>query len=42
VAEVMASSDDKWALEQVMDIEAPEMAEKIRPVVRDVLGVKPS
>ncbi len=42
VAEVMAASDDRWALEQVMDIEAPEMAEKIRPVVRDVLGVKPS
>ncbi len=42
VAEVMASSDDKWVVEQVMDIEAPEMAEKIRPVVRDVLGVKPS
>ncbi len=39
VAEVMAASDDKWVVEQVMDIEAPEMAEKIRPVVRDVLGV---
>lgn len=39
VAEVMAASDDKWVMEQVMDIEAPEMAEKIRPVVRDVLGV---
>lgn len=42
VAEVMASSDDKWVVEQVMDIEAPEMAEKIRPVVRDVLGIKSS
>jgi len=40
VAEVMASGDNKWVVEQVMDIEAPEMAEKIRPVVRDVLGVK--
>ncbi len=40
VAEIMASSDDKWVVEQVMDIEAPEMAEKIRPVVRDVLGVR--
>ncbi len=39
VAEVMAASDDKWVLEQVMDIEAPEMAEKIRPVVKGVLGV---
>ncbi len=40
VAAVMASGDDKWVVEQVMDIEAPEMAEKIHPVVRDVLGVR--
>ncbi len=40
VAAVMASGDNKWVVEQVMDIEAVEMAEKIRPVVRDVLGVR--
>lgn len=40
VAVVMASGDNKWVVEQVMDIEAAEMAEKIRPVVRDVLGVR--
>lgn len=40
VAEVMAAGEDKWVVEQVMDIEAPGMAEKIRPMVRDVLGVR--
>ncbi|HEB94772.1 MAG TPA: hypothetical protein ENI94_15220 [Gammaproteobacteria bacterium] len=40
VAVVMASGDNQWVVEQVMDIEAPEMAEKIRPAVRDVLGVR--
>ena len=40
VAEVMAASDDKWVVEQVMDIEAPDLAERIWPMVRDTLGVK--
>lgn len=40
VAEIMSVSDDKWVLEQVMDIEAPELVERIRPVVSDVLGIK--
>lgn len=39
VSGIMALSDDKWVLEQVMDIEAPELVERIRPVVRDVLGI---
>ncbi|MDT8384539.1 MAG: hypothetical protein RRB22_09000 [Gammaproteobacteria bacterium] len=42
VAEIMAISDDKWVLEQVMDIEAPELVERIRPVVRDVFSIKPA
>jgi hypothetical protein len=40
VAEIMAESDNKWVLEQVMDIEAPALAERIRPMVRDTLGIK--
>jgi hypothetical protein len=40
VAEVMAASDDKWVVEQVMDIEAPELAERVWPLVRDILGIK--
>lgn len=40
VAEIMAAADNKWVVEQIMDIEAPGLAEKIRPVVRDVLGIK--
>lgn len=39
-SEAMQGGDAKWVLEQVMDIEGPAMAEKMRPVVRDVLGVK--
>jgi len=42
VAEIMAITDDKWVLEQVMDIEAPELVERVRPVVRDVLGLQKS
>lgn len=38
-AEIMAISDNKWVLEQVLEIEAPELAERVRPVVRDILGV---
>lgn len=40
VADIMAESDDKWVVEQVMDIEAPELVERIRPVVRDVFSLK--
>jgi hypothetical protein len=40
VAEIMAITDDKWVLEQVLDIEAPELVERIRPVITDVLGLK--
>lgn len=40
IAGIMSITDDKWVLEQVMDIEAPEIIERIQPVVRDVLGVK--
>jgi stalled ribosome rescue protein Dom34 len=39
-AEIMAITDNKWVLEQVLEIEAPELAERVRPVVRDILGVK--
>lgn len=40
VAEIMSASDDKWVLEQVMDIEAPELVARVRPVVSDVLSIK--
>jgi len=39
IAGIMVISDDKWVVEQVMDIEAPELVRRIQPVVRDVLGV---
>ncbi len=42
VADIMSFSDDKWVLEQVMDIEAPELVQRIQPVVRDVFSLKNS
>jgi len=40
IADIMSLSDDKWVLEQVMDIEAPELVQRIQPVVRDVFSLK--
>jgi hypothetical protein len=40
VAEHLKLTDDKWVVEQVMDIEAPPMAEKIQRVAEDVLGLR--
>ena len=34
----MASSDNKWVLEQVMEIEAPEMARLIKKLVDELIG----
>ncbi len=39
VAEHLKLTDDKWVVEQVMDIEAPPIAEKIQRVAEDVLGL---
>ena len=40
ISEIMAVTDNKWVIEQIIDIEAPELIERVQPVVRDVLGVK--
>ena len=42
ISEIMAITDNKWVIEQIIDIEAPEVIERIQPVVRDVLGVRKS
>ncbi|HHI92590.1 MAG TPA: hypothetical protein ENK04_03600 [Gammaproteobacteria bacterium] len=39
IADIMSLSDDKWVLEQVMDIEAPELVQRFQPVVRDVFAL---
>jgi len=39
VAEVLSITDDKWVVEQVIDIEAPEVVSKIMPVIDQVLGL---
>ena len=40
IAEHMKISDDKWVVEQVIDIEAPVIIEKIVRVTEDVLGLR--
>ena len=40
VAQHLTLTDDKWVVEQVMDIEAPPVAEKIQRVAEDVLGLR--
>ena len=40
VADIMSATDEKWVVEQVMDIEAPTVVEKISRVVTDVLGLR--
>lgn len=40
IAAIMQATDDRWVLEQVMDIEAPEAVKTLRRVVQDVLGMK--
>jgi hypothetical protein len=40
IADAMATTDSKWVVEQVMDIEAPEAVKQIRKLVHEVMGVK--
>ncbi len=45
VSDAMASSDNKWVIEQIMEIEAPEMTRLITKLVDDLIGagsVRPS
>ena len=38
VSEAMASSDNKWVIEQMMEIEAPEMVRCIRKLVAEIVA----
>lgn len=40
ISDIMTVSDDRWVLEQVMDIEAPQAFKTVQRVVQDVLGMK--
>lgn len=40
VAEVMKAADNKWVLEYVMEIEAPEAVKTVKKTVGEVMGVK--
>jgi len=40
ISGIMKASDDKWVVEQVIDIEAPSVVEKITRVVTEVLGLR--
>ncbi len=41
VSEVMAATDNKWVVEQMMDIEAPEMVRVMRKLVNEALDIAP-
>lgn len=40
VAEIMNAADNKWVLEYVMEIEAPEAVKVVKKTVGEVMGVK--
>jgi hypothetical protein len=40
VSDAMAASDNKWVIEQMVDVEAPEMMRLVKKLVGEVLGVK--
>ena len=42
VAEAMAESDNKWVVEQMMDIEAPEMVRLVRKLVEQTVAAAPA
>lgn len=41
VADAMASGDNKWVVEQMMDIEAPEMVRLVRKLVEQTAAAEP-
>jgi len=41
VADAMASGDNKWVVEQVMEIEAPEMVRLVRKLVEQTAAAEP-
>jgi len=42
ISDVMASSDNKWVLEQIMDYELPRHMTNLKRLIKDVLGLKKS
>lgn len=42
VADAMASGDNKWVVEQMMDIEAPEMVRAVRKLIEQTLPAAPA
>jgi len=40
ISQVMAETDNKWVLEQIMDIEVPKALKNLQRMLKDVLGLK--
>lgn len=40
ISQVMAETDNKWVLEQIMDIEMPKALKTLQRMLKDVLGLK--
>lgn len=42
ISVVMSETDDRWVLEQIMDIEVPKVLKNLQRMLKDVLGLKKS
>ncbi|MHB8622891.1 MAG: hypothetical protein ACYC9J_02140 [Sulfuricaulis sp.] len=42
VSQAMQTTDSKWVLEQVVDVEAPEVIKTVKKVIGQVLGIQQS
>jgi hypothetical protein len=40
VSEALSATDNRWVVEHVMEIEAPEAIKLVRRLVHEVLGIK--
>jgi hypothetical protein len=40
VSEAMAATDNRWVLERVVDVEAPEILKHLKRLLHEVLGIK--
>ncbi len=40
ISQIMAETDNKWVLEQIMDIEVPKALKNLQRMLKDVLGLK--
>jgi hypothetical protein len=42
VSDLMAESDNRWVVEQMMDVEAPEMVRLVKKLVEQTVAAAPA